>query len=78
MFVYHFLHPDLRFEIFFEKEGVADNRDLNFEIEDRGTSAYCDLGAEENLCRACFSLLFFISFQKALDLYFHSYIIEFF
>ena len=54
MFVYHFLHPDLRFEIFFEKEGVADNRDLNFEIEDRGTSAYCDLGAEENFMQSLF------------------------
>ena len=32
MFVYHFLNPDLRLEIFFEKEGAAENGGVDFEI----------------------------------------------
>ena len=38
MFVYHFADPDLRVQIFFEKEGAAENGGADFEIGDIGTS----------------------------------------
>ena len=34
MFVYHFLNPDLRLEIFFKKEGAAENGGVDFEIRE--------------------------------------------
>ena len=37
MFVYQFVDPDLRFEIFFEKEGTAENGDVDFEKGDIDT-----------------------------------------
>ena len=40
MFVYHFVDPDLRFEIIFRKEGTAENRGIDFEVVDVGTSTY--------------------------------------
>ena len=40
MFVYHFVYPDLRVEIYFEKEGSAENGGVDFEIGDIDTSAY--------------------------------------
>ena len=40
MFVYHFVDPDLRVEIFFEKEGAAENVGINFEIGDINTSTH--------------------------------------
>ena len=40
MFVYHFVDPDLRVEIFFKKEGTAENGGIDFEIGDMGISAY--------------------------------------
>ena len=40
MFVYHFVDPDLRVEIYFEKEGSAENGGVDFEIGDIDTSAY--------------------------------------
>ena len=39
MFVYHFVYPNLNVEIFFEKEGTTENRGVDFEIGDIGTSA---------------------------------------
>ena len=39
MFVYCFVHPDLRVEIFFKKEGTAENGGIDFELGDIGTSA---------------------------------------
>ena len=39
MFVYHFVDPDLRFEIIFWKEGTAENGGIDFEIVDIDTSA---------------------------------------
>ena len=40
IFVYHFVDVDLRFEIFFEKEGTAGNGGVDFEIGDIGTLAH--------------------------------------
>ena len=39
MFVYHFVDPDLKVEIFFEKDRAAENGGVDFEIGDIGTSA---------------------------------------
>ena len=38
MFVYHFVDPDLRVEIFFEKDRAAERGGVGFEIGDIGTS----------------------------------------
>ena len=43
MFVYHFIDPDLKVEIFFEKEGkegAAKNGGVAFEIGDISTSTH--------------------------------------
>ena len=40
MFVYHFVGPDLRVEIFFKKDKAAENGGVDFEIGDIGTSAH--------------------------------------
>ena len=40
MIVSHFVDPDLRPEIFFEKEGTAENGSFDFQIEDIGSSAH--------------------------------------
>ena len=34
MYVYHVVNPDLRVQKFFEKDGAAENRDVDFEIGD--------------------------------------------
>ena len=39
MFVNHFVDSNLRIETFFEKDGVAENGGVEFEIGDIGTSA---------------------------------------
>ena len=40
MFVYQFIDPDLKVEIFFEKEGAAKNGGVAFEIGDISTSTH--------------------------------------
>ena len=40
MFIYHFVNNDLIVEIFFEKDGVAENRVVDFKIEDIDTSRH--------------------------------------
>ena len=40
MFFYNFVDPGLRVEIFFNKEGTAENGNIDFEIGDLGTSAH--------------------------------------
>ena len=40
MFVYHFVDPDLRVEIFFNKEGTAENGGIDFELGVLGTSGH--------------------------------------
>ena len=39
MLFYHFVDPDLRVEIFLEKEGAAEKGEIDFEIEDIDNSA---------------------------------------
>ena len=38
MFVYYFVHPDLRVEIIFRKGRTAESEGIDFEIEDIDTS----------------------------------------
>ena len=40
MFVYRFVDPDLRVEIIFRKDGIAENGVFDFEIGDKGTSTH--------------------------------------
>ena len=41
MFVYHFDDPDLRIEIIFRKEEIAEIGGVDFEIMDIDTSVHC-------------------------------------
>ena len=40
IFVYHFVHLNLRLEIFFEKEGAQEKEGVDFEIGDMGTCTH--------------------------------------
>ena len=40
MFVYHFADPELRIEMFFQKEGTAENGGVDFEIVYIGISGH--------------------------------------
>ena len=62
VFVYHFVDPDLRVEIFFEKQGVAGNGSDGFEIKDKATSEDLYWKLKKILCGAC--LLFFLVKKK--------------
>ena len=73
VFVYHFVDPDLRVEIFFEKEGAAGNGSDGLEIKDKATSEDLYWKLKKILCGAC--LLFFFLVKKKLKALF---IIEFF
>ena len=66
MFVYHFVDPDLRLEIFFEKEGAAENGSVDFEIEGIGISGHLNWRLKEISCRACFFTTFWVTKKKKL------------
>ena len=53
MFVYHCFDPDLRIELFFKIEVVAENGDVDFEIGDIDTSAHLYCTFKKISCRAC-------------------------
>ena len=82
MFGYHFIDPDLRIEIFFQKDAVAENGGLDFEKWDVGTSAHFYWRLKKISWRvSAFSLIFWwkkIALKSSLDLYFHPLIIELF
>ena len=83
MFVYHFVDPDLRVEIFFEKEGSAENGGVDFEIGDIDTSAYLYWRLKKTLWRACLRFYCFLgdkklAFQSSINMCVHIFIIEFF
>ena len=40
MFIYHFVDPDLRVEIFFKKDETAENGGVDFELGEIGTSTH--------------------------------------
>ena len=40
IFVYHFVDPDLKFEVISRKEGTAENGGIDFKIGDIDTSAH--------------------------------------
>ena len=50
MFVYHFVDPDMKVETFSEKDEVAENGGVDFEIGDIGTSS---LRLKKISCRVC-------------------------
>ena len=58
-FVCHFVDPDLRVDIFFEKEGSAENGGVDFEIWDIGTSAHFYWRLKEISCNVCLLFCFF-------------------
>ena len=55
MFHYYFVDPDLRVEIFFEKQRAAENGDVDFETGDISTSPHLYWRFKKTACRA-FSL----------------------
>ena len=61
MFVYHFVDLDLWVEIIFRKEGKSENRSIDYEIRDIGTSANWFYRLKKISCRAC--LLFYYFFD---------------
>ena len=62
MFVSHFFDPDLRVEIFFEKEGAAENRGVDFEIEDIGNSVHLYRRMKKLSCKTYLLCFFIVSF----------------
>ena len=64
MLVYHFVDPDLRVEAFFKRDDTAENRGVDFETGDIGTSAY--LKVEENFIQILPALLLFFGDKKYL------------
>ena len=83
MFVYHFVHTDLRVEIFLEKEGAAENGSVDFKIGYTGTSAHLYWRLKKISCRVCLPFYCFfgdkkIAFKSFLELHFHRFITEFF
>ena len=60
-FVYHFVDPDLRIETLFKKDETTENRGVDFEIGDIGTSAHLYWRSKKISCRAClFSYCFLV------------------
>ena len=51
MFVYQFVDPDLRVEIFFEKDGTAENGDVDFEKGDIDISAHFYWRLKKTSCK---------------------------
>ena len=58
MFISHFVDPDLRIEIFFEKQGAAKNAAVDFEIGDIDTSAHLYWRLMELSCKVCLLCFF--------------------
>ena len=63
-FVYHFVDLDLRFDIFFEKEWIAENRGVDIKIGDIGTSAHLYWRLKKISCRANLLFYYFIGDRK--------------
>ena len=74
MFVYHYVDPDLRVEIFLKKEGADENGSVDFEIGDIDTSAQLYWGLKKTSFRTCLLFLLFfgdknkITCKSSLDL----------
>ena len=51
MFFYHFVDTGLRVQVIFRKERTAENKDIDFEIEDISTSAHCYWSLKKISCR---------------------------
>ena len=63
-FVYHFVDLDLRFDIFFEKEWIAENRGVDIKIGDIGTSGHLYWRLKKISCRAHLLFYYFIGDRK--------------
>ena len=48
MLVYHFVDLNLGVEIFFEKERTTETWNVDFEVENSGTSVHQYFGVEDN------------------------------
>ena len=64
MFVYHFVDPDLSVDIIFRKEGTAENRGIDYEIGDIGTSTHWYWRSKKISYRVW--LLFYYFFDKKI------------
>ena len=53
MFVCNFVDLDLMVEIFFKIDGAAENKDVDFEIGNIGTSARLHSRVKKISCRSC-------------------------
>ena len=60
MFVYHYVDPDLRVEIFLKKEGAEENGSVDFEIGDIDTSAQMYWGLKKTSFRTCLLFYYFL------------------
>ena len=69
MFVYHFVDPDLRVNLWFKKERTAKNGGVDFEIGDIGTSAQGYWRLKKISFRACLLFItFFVTKNYAVDM----------
>ena len=67
MFVYCFFDPDLRVEIIFRKDGIAENGVFDFEIGDKGTSTHWSWRLKKMSGRAySFFITFFFGDKKLI------------
>ena len=51
MFFYHFVYPGLKVKVFFEKEGAAEQNNVDFEIRNISTSAHLYRRLKKISCR---------------------------
>ena len=79
MFLHHNVGPDLRVETFFEKDGAAENGDVDFETGDTGSSTHLHWRLKKRACLLSYCRFGGkkIAFKKSLDLYFNSSMTEF-
>ena len=56
----NFVDPELRFDIFFEKERAAENGHVDFDVRDIGTSAHLYWWLKKISCRACLLFYFLV------------------
>ena len=67
MLIYHFVDLNLGVEIFFEKERTTETWNVDFEVENSGTSVHLYFGVEDNFMQGLPTLLvFFFWWQKRI------------
>ena len=58
MFVFHFVDPNMRVEIFFQKDEAPEKVGVDFEIENLSNSTHLYWRLKKIACRAC--LIFYL------------------